>query len=184
MVVCPALPRLGRALRQMTNDLIQQMVGHTTRLAQEAPARWHRREDRDLDTYVQLSRSVDRAAWAVNLLPRSWMLVGLAAGVALDERPGQHADRCADRPGRRAVRGCRASQTWSAVSRCWWRCWARGSRLRRSRRRLPARLGAQAPRRSQQKRWLDSPQHSRCWCCAISAFAISSRAAMPCASAA
>jgi ATP-binding cassette, subfamily B, bacterial len=35
----------------MTNDLVEGMVGHRTRLAQEARARWNEGEDEALDRY-------------------------------------------------------------------------------------------------------------------------------------
>src|SRR6202021_1171909 len=42
----------SRARIQMTNDLVERMVGHRTRLAQEPPALWHSDEDRSLSQYV------------------------------------------------------------------------------------------------------------------------------------
>lgn len=65
--------------RGMTNDLVERMVGHRTRLAQEAPAAWHTEEDRSLERYQQLSEAVDRTALVLNSLPRAWMVGGLAA---------------------------------------------------------------------------------------------------------
>ncbi len=67
------------AYRGMTNDLVERMVGHRTRLAQEAPAAWHIEEDRDLDRYLELSGRVDRAAMLLGALPRAWMIVGLVS---------------------------------------------------------------------------------------------------------
>jgi ATP-binding cassette subfamily B protein len=63
----------------MTNDLVERMVGHRTRLAQEAPAAWHTEEDRDLERYQQLSEALDQTALVLNSLPRAWMVGGLAA---------------------------------------------------------------------------------------------------------
>lgn len=65
--------------RGMTNDLVERMVGHRTRLAQESPSAWHLDEDRDLDRYLQLSERVDRAAMLLEALPRTWMVVGLVS---------------------------------------------------------------------------------------------------------
>jgi ATP-binding cassette subfamily B protein len=63
--------------RSMTNDLVERMVGHRTRLAQEDPALWHAEEDRDLDRYLHLSERVDRAGMLLAAIPRAWMVVGL-----------------------------------------------------------------------------------------------------------
>ena len=62
----------------LTHDLIERMLGHRTRLAQQAPERWHDGEDETLERYVQASTRMDRAA--VGLLTvssRGWMFVGL-----------------------------------------------------------------------------------------------------------
>jgi ATP-binding cassette, subfamily B, bacterial len=62
----------------LTHDLIERMLGHRTRLAQQSRERWHDGEDEALDRYLQSSVLMDRAA--VRLLafvPRGWMLVGL-----------------------------------------------------------------------------------------------------------
>ena len=72
------------AYRGMTNDLVERMVGHRTRLAQEDAATWHADEDRDLDRYLRLSERVDRAGTVLAAIPRAWMVVGLAGiGTAL-----------------------------------------------------------------------------------------------------
>jgi ATP-binding cassette subfamily B protein len=70
------------AYRGMTNDLVERMVGHRTRLAQEDAATWHVEEDRDLDRYLRLSEHVDRAGSLLAAIPRAWMVVGLA-GIAV-----------------------------------------------------------------------------------------------------
>jgi ATP-binding cassette subfamily B protein len=64
--------------RGMTNDLVERMVGHRTRLAQEDPAAWHEDEDRELDRYLHLSERVDRAGRLLAAIPRGWMVIGLA----------------------------------------------------------------------------------------------------------
>lgn len=64
---------------RMTNDLVENMVGHRTRLAQEAPHRWHLREDRQLGAYAARVRALDRCALGFAALPRLWLLAGLAA---------------------------------------------------------------------------------------------------------
>ncbi len=63
----------------MTNDLVERMVGHRTRLAQESPARWHDGEDKALARYLDASRALDRAqALLTVLVPRGWTLLGVA----------------------------------------------------------------------------------------------------------
>jgi ATP-binding cassette subfamily B protein len=77
-----------RALRQrqhwtaarlgLTHDLVERLVGHRTRLAQEAPAHWHDGEDRALAHYLELARGMDRTtAVLLALVPRGWMLLGV-----------------------------------------------------------------------------------------------------------
>jgi ATP-binding cassette subfamily B protein len=63
----------------LTLELIERMVGHRTRIAQQRPEHWHDGEDESVERYVEESASMDRAAvWLVALLPRGWMVVGLA----------------------------------------------------------------------------------------------------------
>jgi ATP-binding cassette subfamily B protein len=80
------------ARRQMTHDLVERMVGHRTRLAQESPAHWHDGEDEQLERYLALSARNDRADLALMAVPRTWLLVGLAAltpaFVAAQSSPG------------------------------------------------------------------------------------------------
>ena len=62
----------------MTNDLVERVAGHRTRLAQEAPHRWHEEEDRSLEAYLVRSSALDR--WLPALLvvvPRGWIAVAL-----------------------------------------------------------------------------------------------------------
>jgi ATP-binding cassette, subfamily B, bacterial len=66
----------------LTLELIERMVGHRTRIAQQRPERWHDGEDESVERYVEESASMDRAAVRlVALVPRGWMVVGLA-GIA------------------------------------------------------------------------------------------------------
>lgn len=63
---------------EMTHDLVERMVGHRTRLAQEGRERWHDAEDRALERYFEASAAMDRTATLVMaLLPRGWLLLGL-----------------------------------------------------------------------------------------------------------
>jgi ATP-binding cassette subfamily B protein len=67
---------------RMTQDLVERMVGHRTRLAQEQRERRDHEEDRELAHYVHTSRAMDRAVLpVVGVMPRGWMLVALA-GIA------------------------------------------------------------------------------------------------------
>ncbi|WP_434421032.1 ATP-binding cassette domain-containing protein [Nannocystis pusilla] len=65
---------------ELTHHLVEAMVGHRTRLAQEAPERWHHDDDarlvRVLAREAQLNRS---ESLLVALLPRGWLVLGLAA---------------------------------------------------------------------------------------------------------
>jgi len=65
---------------EMTHDLVEQMVGHRTRLAQQSADRWHEQEDRDLERYLDLSAELDRrAAQLRGIIPRGWLLLSLLA---------------------------------------------------------------------------------------------------------
>lgn len=64
----------------MTHDLVERMVGHRTRLAQQPRELWHAEEDRDLAGYHRRSQRFDRAkTWLLGLVGRGWLAVGLAA---------------------------------------------------------------------------------------------------------
>ena len=63
----------------MTNDLVESMSGHRTRQAQEHPGRWHDGEDGALAAYLTRGEALDRSQARIStLLPRLWLLVGLA----------------------------------------------------------------------------------------------------------
>ncbi|WP_308366052.1 MULTISPECIES: ABC transporter ATP-binding protein [unclassified Microbulbifer] len=63
----------------LTHGLIEKMVGHRTRLAQQPPSDWHRGEDRELGGYLQSAIASDDAMTRlVALLPRSWLVLGIA----------------------------------------------------------------------------------------------------------
>ena len=67
------------ARRQMTEDLVERMVGHRTRLAQESGSRWHEGEDELLSQYVVLSRRLDRIDLTLMAVPRGWLIIGMLA---------------------------------------------------------------------------------------------------------
>jgi ATP-binding cassette subfamily B protein len=67
----------------MTNDLVERMVGHRTRLIQEDPRHWHDDEDQDLDRYLKLSERQDSVGIQLNaFVSRGWIIVGLV-GLAI-----------------------------------------------------------------------------------------------------
>ncbi len=62
----------------MTGELVESMVGNRTRLAQQPPGDWHRKEDKALFRYFQNSAGIDRCgAWLVAAIPRGWLIAGL-----------------------------------------------------------------------------------------------------------
>lgn len=68
----------------ITNDLVESMVGHRTRLAQEPREHWHDAEDRSLEHYFQSSKNMDRIVVLLStLIPRGWLVIGIA-GLALN----------------------------------------------------------------------------------------------------
>lgn len=63
---------------EMTNDLVERMVGHRTRLAQQVPEQWHEGEDHALNQYLGLSGELDRVAVLQEaFVPRGWLIVGI-----------------------------------------------------------------------------------------------------------
>jgi ATP-binding cassette subfamily B protein len=63
---------------EMTNDLVERMLGHRTRLAQEARGRWNDGEDQALERYLRASEDLDgRTAALQVLVPRGWFVVAL-----------------------------------------------------------------------------------------------------------
>ena len=65
---------------RMTQALVERMVGHRTRLAQEQRVRRDHEEDQELGNYLRTSQVMDRAVLPVlGVMPRGWMLISLAA---------------------------------------------------------------------------------------------------------
>ena len=63
----------------MTHDLVENMIGHRTRLAQQPPEQWHTEEDETLAGYAAQSRRLDRVmTWLVEM-PRVWLVLALAS---------------------------------------------------------------------------------------------------------
>jgi ATP-binding cassette subfamily B protein len=66
-----------RTRLRMTDDLVERMVGHRTRLTQEAPEHWHEGEDEALERYLEASASMDRSAvLLMALVPSGWLILG------------------------------------------------------------------------------------------------------------
>lgn len=65
---------------RLTDETIERMVGHRTRLAQEHPSRWHDSEDAVLWSYQHRSVAFDgvNAALLV-LVPRGWLIASMIA---------------------------------------------------------------------------------------------------------
>jgi ATP-binding cassette subfamily B protein len=64
--------------QDMTNDLVERMVGHRTRLAQEDRQHWHDDEDVVLDRYLKSSFELDRQGLQLSaFISRGWLVVGL-----------------------------------------------------------------------------------------------------------
>jgi len=63
---------------EITDDIVEQMVGHRTRLAQQPRERWHQGEDESLERYIEMSRTMDRdGAFLMAVVPRGWLVMGL-----------------------------------------------------------------------------------------------------------
>lgn len=77
---------------RMSEGLVELMVGHRTRAAQQPPDQWHLKEDADLDEYLRQSRRVDgNGASLVSAVPRLWLLsaITMLAPYALSGTAGQ-----------------------------------------------------------------------------------------------
>lgn len=63
---------------QMTNTLIEQMIGHRTRLAQESALQRDRQEDQMLQSYFNSTKAMDDGILPIlGVLSRGWLIVGL-----------------------------------------------------------------------------------------------------------
>ena len=62
----------------LTHDLVERMVGHRTRIAQELRERWHDGEDEAVEHYLQRTMAMDRTGVLLRaLVPGSWLVIGL-----------------------------------------------------------------------------------------------------------
>ncbi|MBV9758978.1 MAG: ATP-binding cassette domain-containing protein [Acidobacteriaceae bacterium] len=63
----------------LTQDLVESMIGHRTRIAQLPREEWHESEDIGLDRYFEISRLLDlHGTPLVAAIPRGWLIVSLA----------------------------------------------------------------------------------------------------------
>lgn len=65
------------AYRLMTNNLVEGMIGHRTRLAQQTMNYWHVEEDNLLSKYLMLSQQLDRISNLQNVISGAWLTAGL-----------------------------------------------------------------------------------------------------------
>ncbi len=64
----------------MTHELVERMVGHRTRLAQQRRERWHDGEDGAVEGYLGISRKLDRAAALfLAAIARGWLVIAVLA---------------------------------------------------------------------------------------------------------
>ncbi|MDE3091962.1 MAG: hypothetical protein KGJ80_21525, partial [Chloroflexota bacterium] len=82
LFMCWRVYRYGKdwnvTYHHMASDLVERMVGHRTRLAQEERAKWHTDEDAILARYVEQSEHLDGIEAQVKALTtRGWMVVGI-----------------------------------------------------------------------------------------------------------
>ena len=65
---------------ELTGSFVENVVANRTRVVQEAPARWHLREDAALASYAEASDQLDASGRLLSVLPaRGWLLVGFGA---------------------------------------------------------------------------------------------------------
>jgi ATP-binding cassette subfamily B protein len=70
---------------EMSHELVEKMVGHRTRLAQEPPGAWHLRENEALGDYERKSRAADRLHVRIQALPRLFLLLGILGLTASEQ---------------------------------------------------------------------------------------------------
>lgn len=70
--------RWTAARLELTHDLVERMVGHRTRLAQQRPENWHAGEDEGLDRYTRSTRALDSNSLLLHgWIPGLWLVLGL-----------------------------------------------------------------------------------------------------------
>ena len=64
----------------LSHLLLEHMVGHRTRLAQQSPDQWHEHEDALLERYAVCGQAMDRSDLAlITMIPRGWLVIAVAA---------------------------------------------------------------------------------------------------------
>jgi ATP-binding cassette subfamily B protein len=64
----------------LSDGFVENVVANRTRIAQEAPEDWHRREDEMLSAYAESSARMDSASSLLSVFPaRGWLIVGFGA---------------------------------------------------------------------------------------------------------
>lgn len=64
----------------LTEQLLESMLGHRTKLVQQRREDRHQREDESLDRYLERGRTMDAAGlWLTAFIPRGWLVVALAS---------------------------------------------------------------------------------------------------------
>lgn len=62
----------------LTHQLVEKMVGHRTRLAQQPEALWHDNEDQELQRYIRASEQMDHSELQLDLFAtRGWLLIAM-----------------------------------------------------------------------------------------------------------
>ncbi len=67
------------ARADLTDHLVEVMIGHRTRLAQQPPDRWHAQDDVRLTGVLTAEQALNRSESLLLALPRGWLLLGIAA---------------------------------------------------------------------------------------------------------
>lgn len=63
----------------LTHRLVENMIAHRTRLAQQPPSQWHREEDRDAERYLSESQAFDSSTARIEAaLPRGYAIAAVA----------------------------------------------------------------------------------------------------------
>lgn len=58
---------------ELTDDLVDKILGHRTRAVQQSPRERHGSEDLDLNEYTRVSRELDSARTIASIFPRAWL---------------------------------------------------------------------------------------------------------------
>ena len=65
---------------RITQSLIEKLIGHRTRLAQQAVERWHDGEDAELGAYELTSKTMDLSVTLLKaFMSRAWLVIGILA---------------------------------------------------------------------------------------------------------